>query len=149
MDDLFSLWVVVVLLAVLVLQARRGSAVDGRACDNFEAPRYVALECGIVPEDSDICSVVPFFAPGKGLDVCYGSRASCIVYTGLELSITCRVPGAGGDGVVSEDLAVFRDGERVEDNATWPFATSQVLGAYECQKNGTSFATRSVILDGE
>ena len=138
----------VVLLAVLVLQARRGSAVDGEACDNIEAPPYVALECGIVAEDSNInCYTSSFFAPGKGLDVCYGSR--CIVYPGLELSITCRVPGAGGVSVVSEDLAVFRDGERVENNATWPFATSQVLGAYECQKNGTSFATRSVILDGE
>ena len=140
----------VVLLAVLALQARRGSAVDGEACDDNEGPRYVALECGIIAEDSNIkCYTNPFFAPGKGLNVCYGSRASCIVYTGLELSITCRVPGAGTGGVVSEDLAVFRDGERVENNATWPFATSQVLGAYECQKNGTSFATRSVILDGE
>ena len=149
MNDLFSFRLIVVLLAVLVLQARRGSAVDGEACDNNEGPRYVALECGIVPEHSEICFVNPSFAPGKGLDVCYGSRSRCIVYTGLELSITCRVPGAGGGGVVSEDLAVFLDGERVENNATWPFATSQVLGAYECQKNGTSFATRSVILDGE
>ena len=140
------------LLLALVAVMRRGAVVSGDQCDNNNAPKFLSVDCAILAEyDTDTPCRTNIAVDGRpAVDQCRGSRAVCQTYTGMGLNITCRVPGPGGNAVVSDDLEVHRDGRRL-GNDTWSsFVTAEAEGRYEClwKANQSSFANRSVAVDG-
>jgi hypothetical protein len=139
------------LLLALVAVMRRGAVVSSDQCDNNNAPKFLSVDCAILAEyDTDTPCRTNIAVDGRpAVDQCRGSRAVCQTYTGMGLNITCRVPGPGGNAVVSDDLEVHRDGRRL-GNDTWSsFVTAEAEGRYEClwKANQSSFANRSVAVD--
>ncbi|CAI8040111.1 hypothetical protein GBAR_LOCUS22352 [Geodia barretti] len=122
--------------ALLIVQEARARGED---CDNGLAPDYTRVVCDIIGDESG-CSSVEYLQPDRSC-INRNSSSDCLVSAGLELYVTC----------CNDDLVLFRNGQNLSSHTvSWTFATSFESGLYECRwrGNGTSFANRSVVVDG-
>ena len=141
LDSYMTLAVVYAALLTVIVRA-----VGGETCGNEDAPYYVSLECAIFGGEIRVRRQGDQ-PPSRHID--QDSSKDCLVTVGLELRVTCR---ALGDSASANELVLFRNGRNYGSHTMfWSYTTSLESGMYECRwrDNGTSFANRSVVVDGK
>ena len=131
-------------LATLVTCLTLAAATPTGRCD-ANPPRTSALECRIAAADEP-CFLDPHYSRGWTLDSC-SDRASCYVWTGMQLKISCDEEGGN-----STYLDVYTENStQGQRKLSWPFATKSIVeGVYSCRRrdDGALISNRSVIVDG-